>query len=197
MQFNDGDGVSRLEASGLFLHQFSPFPFHLFISVSSHSHHFSFQRFKRFQRFQRFLTQLTLLRLCQCQVGHHASFGGSEALLRVVTDYICHCCVGAQTSEMRISCWDIVGPIISPCFVSMFEGKNSRRSSKSLEEYKLCQVQCATEHHGAFLSADRKSRPKSLQTARCGEAATGHQCISVNSLMQPQQSIAIPFLRSY
>ena len=77
VQFNDGDEVSGLEALGAFLHPF------IWSSVSSHfSHHFSFQRF------QGFLVQLTLLRLFQCQVGHHASFGGSEDLLRVVIDYV-------------------------------------------------------------------------------------------------------------
>ena len=78
VQFNDGDEVSGLEALGAFLHPF------IWSSVSSHfsSHHFSFQLF------QGFLVQLTLLRLFQCQVGHHASFGGSEDLLRVVIDYV-------------------------------------------------------------------------------------------------------------
>ena len=75
------------------------------------------------------------------------------------------------------------------------ELSRSRQLRYSLGHYKIFSISviktsrmkpvCAMEHHGAFLSADRKSRPKSLQTARCCEVATGHQCISVNSLMQP------------
>ena len=80
MQFNDGDEVSRLEALGVFLH-----PFIIFICPSISSH-FSLQFPLVSTMFQRFLVQLTLLRLFQCQVGHHASFGGSEDLLRLVID---------------------------------------------------------------------------------------------------------------
>ena len=93
VQFNDGAEVSRLEALGVFLHQFTPFLFHLSSVESRLSHHFSFQRFRSF------LTQLALLGLFLCQVGHHASFGGSEALLRVVIDCISHFSVGTQASK--------------------------------------------------------------------------------------------------
>ena len=128
-------GLKMLEALGVFLLQFAS----NFSSICAYP--------QQFHRFQRFLTQLTTLQLCQCQVGHHASFGGSEALLR------CH---GLhvpllQSPNLSKPKTVLVGPLWDPrfCHVSShcLKGKGLHRSAKSFEEHKSCQIQCA--HRGS------------------------------------------------